>query len=43
MLTEEWVRGLFMARRWATRRWLKYAERSRGLVAQETVPTAIEA
>ena len=43
MMTEEWVRGLFMARRWATRRWLKYAERSRGLVAQETVPTAIEA
>ncbi|HEY1764973.1 MAG TPA: MATE family efflux transporter [Opitutaceae bacterium] len=28
MITDEWLRGLLMYRRWKKRRWLKYAERS---------------
>ena len=43
MMTEEWVRGLAMAHRWASRKWLAYAEHSRTLVAVEVVPpTSIE-
>ena len=42
MMTEEWLRGLIMARRWKQRRWLKYAHRSRAQVAAETVPLAVE-
>ena len=39
MLTDEWLRGLLMYRRWKSRRWIKYALRSRSHVAQgaETV------
>ncbi len=29
MITDEWLRGLLMYRRWKKRRWLKYAQRSR--------------
>ena len=29
MITDEWLRGLLMYRRWKNRRWLKYAQRSR--------------
>jgi len=42
MMTEEWARGLMMARRWHQRRWLEHAHRSRDQVAQVRVPTAIE-
>ena len=42
MMSEEWLRGLIMARRWKSRSWLKYAERSRAQVAR-TIPQAIEA
>jgi putative MATE family efflux protein len=43
MMAEEWLRGLAMAWRWKSRKWLKYAERSRTLVARDVVPpTAIE-
>ena len=34
MTTDEWLRGLLMYRRWKLRRWVKYAERSRGHVAE---------
>jgi putative MATE family efflux protein len=33
MMTDEWLRGVLMYRRWRGRRWLKYAERSRARVA----------
>jgi putative MATE family efflux protein len=33
MITDEWLRGLLMYRRWKKRRWLKYAERSRAHAA----------
>jgi len=29
MLSDEWLRGLLMQRRWRSRRWIAYAERSR--------------
>lgn len=29
MSTDEWLRGVMMYRRWKSRRWIKYAERSR--------------
>ncbi len=32
MITDEWLRGLLMHRRWRLRRWVKYAERSRAHV-----------
>jgi putative MATE family efflux protein len=41
MMTDEWLRGLLMYWRWKTRRWIKYAERSRALVtdgADEMAP-----
>lgn len=42
MTCDEWLRGLVMYRRWATRKWLPYAERSRAAVARESVPTVHE-
>jgi len=42
MLTEEWVRGLIMARRWKLRKWLKYAHKSRAQVTGDVVPQAVE-
>jgi MATE family, multidrug efflux pump len=42
MMSEEWLRGLLMARRWKKRAWLKYAHRSRAQVAPQTVPIAEE-
>lgn len=42
MMTEEWVRGLIMARRWKKRRWLKYAERSREQVSATRLPQPVE-
>ncbi len=42
MMSEEWLRGLIMARRWKQRRWLKYAHHSRAQVTRETVPLAVE-
>jgi putative MATE family efflux protein len=33
MITDEWTRGLLMYWRWKTRRWIKYAKRSRARVA----------
>jgi len=33
MITDEWLRGLLMYRRWKKRRWVKYAELSRAHVA----------
>ncbi len=33
MITDEWLRGLLMYRRWKQRRWLKYAQRSRAHAA----------
>jgi MATE family, multidrug efflux pump len=41
MMTDEWLRGLLMYRRWKKRRWIKYAERSRAHVvdgADEMAP-----
>ena len=35
MLTDEWLRGLLMQRRWKSRRWIEYAERSRAHVGEE--------
>jgi Na+-driven multidrug efflux pump len=43
MMTEEWVRGLIMHRRWKNRTWLKYAQRSREQVAGNTLPLVPEA
>lgn len=37
MATDEWVRGILMYRRWKTRKWIKYAERSRAHVSPELV------
>jgi putative MATE family efflux protein len=42
MMTEEWVRGLIMHRRWVGRRWLKYAHRSRELVTSNLIPVVPE-
>src|SRR5271166_4940838 len=36
MITDEWLRGLMMYRRWKRRRWMKYAERSRSHVSDAT-------
>ena len=33
MMTDEWLRGLLMYRRWKTRKWIRHAERSRAHVA----------
>lgn len=37
MATDEWTRGILMYRRWKTRKWVKYAERSRAHVSPELV------
>jgi Na+-driven multidrug efflux pump len=42
MMSEEWVRGLIMARRWKLRKWLKYAQQSRARVTGDVVPQAVE-
>jgi len=34
MLTDEWLRGLLMYRRWKSRKWMKHAERSRAHVGE---------
>lgn len=36
MTADEWLRGVLMYRRWKSRRWLKYAERSRAHVTLST-------
>lgn len=41
MMTEEWFRGLLMARRWKQRHWLKHAKQSRDAVTR-SVPQAAE-
>jgi putative MATE family efflux protein len=38
MATDEWLRGVLMYRRWKSRRWIKYAERSRAHVAAGFAP-----
>lgn len=44
MMTEEWVRGLLMNRRWRQRGWMKYAQRSHAQVARKPlIPIAVEA
>lgn len=40
MATDEWLRGILMYRRWKSRRWLKYAERSRAHVTLGTAAAA---
>lgn len=42
MMTEEWFRGLLMARRWVGRKWLKYAEHSRAQVTGTNIPLPVE-
>jgi putative MATE family efflux protein len=43
MMTEEWARGLIMARRWKGRYWLKHAQRSHAQVTAEAgIPVAME-
>ena len=34
MLTDEWLRGLLMYRRWKSRKWMRHAERSRAHVGE---------
>jgi Na+-driven multidrug efflux pump len=34
MLTDEWLRGVLMYRRWTSRRWMRYAQESRAHVAE---------
>lgn len=44
MMTEEWVRGLLMNRRWKQRGWMKHAERSHAQVSRKPmIPIAVEA
>ncbi len=38
MMTEEWLRGLIMYRRWKRRDWLKHAERSRDQASANALP-----
>jgi putative MATE family efflux protein len=42
MTTDEWLRGMVMFRRWTTRRWLKYAQRSREQVTGDAIPLVPE-
>jgi putative MATE family efflux protein len=42
MTCDEWLRGVVMYRRWVTRKWLPFAERSRAAVARDNVPTVHE-
>jgi len=42
LMTEEWVRGMIMFRRWTQRRWLKYAHRSRAQVSNALIPVVPE-
>ena len=34
MLTDEWLRGLLMYRRWKSRKWVPHAQRSRAHVEE---------
>ena len=36
MMTDEWLRGLLMYRRWKKRRWVRHAERSRARAAADS-------
>jgi putative MATE family efflux protein len=38
MMSEEWLRGLIMDRRWKKRGWMKHAQRSREQVSGDTLP-----
>ena len=40
MITDEWLRGVLMYRRWKKRRWLKYAQRSHAHVRGAADPLA---
>lgn len=40
MICDEWIRGLIMYRRWRTRRWLPFAERSRARAQSVAVAEA---
>ena len=42
MTTDEWLRGMVMFRRWITRRWLKYAKRSREQASGDILPLVAE-
>lgn len=42
MTCDEWLRGLIMYNRWAKRRWLPFAERSRAEVMRNHVPVVNE-
>lgn len=42
MMTEEWLRGLIMYRRWKLRKWLKYAHRSREQATGNIIPVVPE-
>ncbi len=42
MMSEEWIRGLIMYRRWTGRKWLKYAHRSREQVSGAIIPVVPE-
>ena len=42
MMSEEWLRGLIMYRRWTGRKWLKYAHRSREQVTGAIIPVVPE-
>ena len=36
LLSDEWLRGLLMYRRWKSRRWIRHAERSRAHITEAT-------
>ncbi len=42
MACDEWLRGIIMYRRWVTRKWLPFAERSRAAVMRDHVPLVNE-
>jgi len=42
MTCDEWLRGIIMYRRWVSRKWLPFAERSRAAVMRDHVPLVNE-
>jgi putative MATE family efflux protein len=42
LMSEEWLRGLIMYRRWKQRRWLKHAQSSRDKVTADLLPVVPE-
>jgi putative MATE family efflux protein len=42
MTCDEWLRGIIMYRRWVSRKWLPFAERSRAAVLNDNVPIVSE-